>query len=609
MRMVVLVLFLLCVVAFASCSHTAAPDRTDTPGISNTPCLSNTPGISITPGTSVTPAAPQTSALKDIVRMTYYGKEDWWNANNGHLLNVLPSEERSYLTALDPQKDVPRLLTISVYRGLFDKGVQEIAFDALRGMGDKAVDVLISIIDRKYTFAVDTKHPWLNEDQYADAAIRALGYIGGAGAQQVAIRKLAEKSFSDRFWVCDALGRIGNQASLPLLEKVLTTDSDRSVRSAAAEAIARIGGMSAVAALQKGFAEAKEFPEARAFIAASIGYIGAHDASEAARAAASAPESVIWAALADESFKVRCAAVVALGQMNRPELLDAVLSTIEKDGNYLVRDHACAALACVSIPPTDVERVVNALVKAAKTDKEFFVRGHAAYMLSMFKDNAAAFAAVRGVLSDKSSDVQAMAAYSLGLLGNHEGGMDLKALLQKGKGTPRAYAARIGLGLLGDEANIPDLVDEFADLNQTQELDSAAFAIAKCATPDTYADVLKFMDNEDIYIREYGIKCLGMMRNLTDETRAKIITKLAEREADEDGTIRFFAAVVRYAMGDRKALPIALSALYVENFQFIDGTVVDSDNRTYMAELTGIVNDTMPLMYRVKPYYWPAAED
>ncbi|MFA4986242.1 MAG: HEAT repeat domain-containing protein [Candidatus Brocadiia bacterium] len=833
---------------------------------------------------SPTPSASATSAPSsllfspsgDFLPTSYFAWEDWWTANNGYLLNMSSSGEVVYVSSLDPKKDVPRLLTMFCYRGMFDKGIQEVAVSAIRGMGDIGVDVLISIVEGKYKFDKDTKLSRFNADQYAEAAIAVLGYVGGARAADtvaaILVPKRADsgtvlaskadnvlnalvkdKSARKRFLACNALGRIGDQSYLPALENVLDNDSDKFVRSAAAEAIARIGGSSAIDVLRKGLGENRSYYEARTYVAASLGFLGGTDPLEDIRIAAASPDgnvriaaavassyvinkrmevgrdyaslltafisnldreadesvrraiafaattmitrsglfeplkkylsdgrdgavsamfalayaftgdpaalpyltalpveddpiaetgrgyamlylastnklkilrdiiadpspilsscSVVklaqllgeggykelaeqrsvkdpfiqralayvgavcmgkkgleltvkyargrdeaaravafialgirndtdslaelrrWTtindkelrkavnigaammsglqltdsiriALSDAKEQVRCAAIVSLGNLNRPETLDTILETIEKDSNYRVRAYACAALANVKIPAADTERVVNALIKAAKTDREYMVRGYAAFMLSMFKENRAAFEAVRGVLADKNTDAQAMAAFSLGLFGNPSGAGELRALLARYSGTPLACAARIGIGLLGDESNAADLVAEFKYLSRPEDLESSAFAIACSATRYTYADMLARVDDPDIFIREYSIKCLGMMRNLSDDARGAIAEKLAGLEKDNDANVRFYAAIVRYAIGDRNALNTALSAIFEKDFIFPGGTMVDYDYGSYISELSDLVNDTMPKMYRLKPYFW-----
>ncbi|MFA4986509.1 MAG: HEAT repeat domain-containing protein [Candidatus Brocadiia bacterium] len=791
------------------------------------------------------------------IATSYYAWEDWWQANNVYLLEVLLTDDKSYLAALDPRKDVPRLLLMSSYSGMLEKGIQAIAFEALRGMGEPAADVIISIIDKQYVFDKDTKNIRLSIEQYEEAAIRALGYIGNPRAEEVLTRMLKDESMNKRFWACCSLGRLGNPANIPALENSLATDSDKFVRAAAAEAIARIGGATAIASLRRGVAPNKDCYLARAYIAASLGLLASADPVEEMRVACASEDANIRAAaaislahairkkldlgkdygqllaefianldreadadvrvsmalaaqimcvsseffapfrkylsdnrdpgvraafalaygftgdssalpyltslpvdadpvvesarasalaciassdkakiaadltaslspvlaalgilkvseflgeggfdalqgllssgeplisracayafgvnlgvkglaqtrkylrgpdaaaravafialgirgdaaaigeltnwpntedkelrkavdlgiammsmpfadyfkvsLSDAPLQVRCAAVVALGQLNRPELIGPILGMIEKDLSYRVRGYACAALANVKVPPADVERVVNVLITAATTDRECFVRMYAALALSKFKENRPAYDALRRTLGDETTDAAAMAAFSIGLLGNPEATRDIKALLQRGRGTPISCAARIALGLLGDESNAADSMAEFKDLYQTPDMESSAFAIAWSTPGKTYTDMLQHVDNPDFYVREYGIKCFGMMRNLTDEARGKIISKLAEREADVDGTIRFLAAVVRFSMGDRKALKVALSAIYAKDFMFCRSTVVDHEYTMYIAELTELVNDAMPPMYRMKPYFWGDSAD
>ncbi|MFA4986243.1 MAG: HEAT repeat domain-containing protein [Candidatus Brocadiia bacterium] len=856
--------------------YTQSGTNSGRPSATQPPSASHSIVNSVPVTTTNPPSNINFSPSAQILPTSYFAWEDWWTANNAYLLNVSSSGETLYVSTLDPKKDVPRLLTLFCYRGLFEKGIQEIAVTALRGMGDNAVDTLISIVEGEFAFDKDTRQSRINTGQYEEAAIRALGYLGGVKAGNAVAAILAprshdsettlaskadsvlnamahEKSARKRFWACEALGRIGDPACLPVLENALNNDSDKFVRACASQAVARIGGSAAIPILRKGLEESKSYYEAKTYVAASLGFLGATDPVEDIRIAAASPDGNIrsaaafalayvirkrveagrdyaslltvftgnldreanedvrrsmafsatimvtrselfeplkkyladgrdpavrtifalayaftgdpaalpvlaglradsdpvvetgrayamlyvitrdkakvvkdiladpspilsacgivkaaellgeggykeiaeqrsvkepiiqralayvgavslgrkgydltaryargrddaaravafvalgirndadaldelrrWsnvsdkelrkavnigtammsglqltdsikAALSDAKEQVRCAAIVSLGNLNRPETIDTIMEKIEKDSNYRVRAYACAALANVKIPAADTERVVNTLIKAAKTDREYMVRGYAAFMLSMFKENRAAFETVRCVLADKNTDATAMAAFSLGLFGNPSAAGDLRALLLRYRGTPIAGAARIGLGLIGDESNAADLVAEFKYLSRPEDLESAAFAIAKSANRNTYADMLEFVDDPDMFIREYSIKCLGMMRNLSDEARGAIAEKLAKLEADNDANVRFYASVVRYSLGDRNALRGALSAIYEKGFLFPQGLVVDYEYRSYVSELTDMVNETMPNMYRLKPYFW-----
>ncbi|MFA4986510.1 MAG: HEAT repeat domain-containing protein [Candidatus Brocadiia bacterium] len=526
--------------------------------------------------------------------------EDWWKANNGYLLEITPSSDTSYLETLDPASDVVRLLAMSAYCEMFEKGIQQIAFDALRGMGDKGRDVLLSIVEGKYTFDKAIKTNVFTPEWYGEAAVRALGYVGGDKAEEALLGLLADKAMNRRFWACDALGRIGKPASLKALEGVLTADSDKFVRSAAAVAIARIGGKDAVAALRKGYSIAKDLTEARAYITLALGYVGACDPSQEVRTDPAITEC-IRIALADGKPEIRCAAVLALGFLNRPEYFDSILATIEKDGDYQVRTCASAILGKADVPAAEAGRVVTALIKAAREDSEALPKAYACLALSKFRHDNTAYAAIREALQDTGS--RDMALISLGLYGNPAAAEDILDIMKKGEHAPSDDAARISLGLLGDEANAPGLVAGYMFLSSPLKLETAAFAIAKSATPDTYVQMLKYLDDVDIYLREGSIKSLMMMRNLTDDSRKAVLAGLTKIEKDPDANNRFLAVVARCAMGDRKALAIALSAMYDKLPVLSAGTVVDHSVNMYHRELTELVNDAMPPMYRIAPCY------
>jgi len=308
-------------------------------------------------------------------------------------------------------------------------------------------------------------------------------------------------------------------------------------------------------------------------------------------------------AMKDGKEQVRSAAIVALGSLNRPQLLDQILETIEKDTNFKVRAYAIASLVSMKVKPADEDRVVKLLAKIlADRQQRAFVRAMAAFVLSTFPENRLAFEAVRKGLGDTNSDVQAMAAISLGMFGNPSAARDIKTLIANSRRTPLAYAGYIALGMLHDKTFVNDLLSEFEAAGNTDELEALAFAIARCSDSETYAAILPYVENEDIYLREGAVKCLGMMNGLSEEARKEAIKKLTKLEKDDDALIRFLAAVVRYSFGDKNGLPKALEAVTDNSFY------LDSKEDMDWTALMRLINSTMPEFYRLPPYFWSEDE-
>ncbi|MDZ7816277.1 MAG: HEAT repeat domain-containing protein [Planctomycetota bacterium] len=303
-------------------------------------------------------------------------------------------------------------------------------------------------------------------------------------------------------------------------------------------------------------------------------------------------------AIDDPKVTVRSAAIIALGSLNRPEQIDKLMKLAVDDNNPRVRGYAIGALANMQVPPQEREKVVNTLVGVLKDDKNRFPRAYAAFILSKFPESRKAFEAVRTATHDKDSDVQAMAAISIGLFGNPAGAKDIKYVMNRGRGTPLAYSAYIGFGLLRYKAMLSKFIADFKYAQHEEEFIALGFAISRAAEKDTYVKVLEYIDSDDIYARENAIKAIGMFENLTDEERTECVEKLAELADDSDMVIRFYSGLVRYAFGDKKAMKLILKTV-VDNQFYMPG-MVDIKYDTAM----NLVNDIMPMYYKLKPYFW-----
>jgi len=223
-------------------------------------------------------------------------------------------------------------------------------------------------------------------------------------------------------------------------------------------------------------------------------------------------------------------------------------------------------------------------------------------VLSTSPENRLAFEPERNGKGDTNSDAQAMAAISLGMFGNPSAARDIKTLIANSRRTPLAYAGYIALGMLHDKTFVNDLLSEFEAAGNTDELEALAFAIARCSDSETYAAILPYVENEDIYLREGAVKCLGMMNGLSEEARKEAIKKLTKLEKDDDALIRFLAAVVRYSFGDKNGLPKALEAVTDNSFY------LDSKEDMDWTALMRLINSTMPEFYRLPPYFWSEDE-
>ncbi|MDZ7816278.1 MAG: hypothetical protein U5N86_09860 [Planctomycetota bacterium] len=100
--------------------------------------------------------------------------EDWWDANTGFLLATYAlTGEDAYVLADVTKDDIPALLTLFAYRGLFDRGVYEIVMRNLRGLGSASVvPILAQMVEGKYKFKEGQKSPTINKPDYEWLALR-----------------------------------------------------------------------------------------------------------------------------------------------------------------------------------------------------------------------------------------------------------------------------------------------------------------------------------------------------------------------------------------------------------------------------------------------------
>ncbi len=306
--------------------------------------------------------------------------------------------------------------------------------------------------------------------------------------------------------------------------------------------------------------------------------------------------------LKDGMMQVRAAASVALGSLNRPEQIDTLLEIITKDKDDRTRAYAIAGLLGIRVPKADEAKVIAALIKVLKEDRYYTPRAFAAIVLSKFKDSREAYDGVRLAIDDKENDVKAMAAISLGIFGNPSGAKEIKTVMAQGRGTPLAYSGLIGLGLLGDDSNLDKMITDFEFISQGEEFEAMAFAISRCAKKDTYAQMLKYLENPDVYLREYTVKTFAMMDNLDDDARKEVREKLVPLAKDDDMQVRFFSGITRYALGDKEGLKLVLDTITDNSYYMADRVGVD------YRSLQKLINTSLPAYYRIPPYFWEETE-
>ena len=139
------------------------------------------------------------------------------------------------------------------------------------------------------------------------AATEALGRVGGDTAQALLEKTLASKNPMARRGAAEALVSIGGDKALVFLEKALT-NQDVSERYWAAQMLGRVGGDKALALLEKALTDQEK--SVRTAAASALGYVGG-DRSLA----------LLEKALANQDISVRAGATYTLGRVGGDKAL------------------------------------------------------------------------------------------------------------------------------------------------------------------------------------------------------------------------------------------------------------------------------------------------
>jgi len=174
-----------------------------------------------------------------------------------------------------------------------------------------------------------------NEDDLGVAAARALGKLKiRAGLRSLYDRILSEDIFLAQA-AAEALGDLGDPGAVPQLISQAKRHASASVRSAAVEAVGRIGDRSALSAVLEGVQDPD--PTVRESVARVIGRLGQPQEHHL----------LLTPLLQDPAPRVRLAAVLALAELRAPEALDSLVGLLA-DSSEEVRRTVEAAL--VSFP-------------------------------------------------------------------------------------------------------------------------------------------------------------------------------------------------------------------------------------------------------------------
>jgi HEAT repeat protein len=394
-----------------------------------------------------------------------------------------------------------------------------------------------------------------------DVVIQALGKIGGKSIN-ILVNNLADSDPSVRKSVAKAIGKIGSTAVSKLEKKLKDPNPD--VRAGTLLALAEIGEEDAVATIIKAF-EDKEAVVRRTAI------IILKDLK-----AESAAPSIARKLITEDDDSVKSACIITLGELGRPETIQALSATLDSSNKSLRIATAMAlakmgeagipaltqalsnshpyaretaAIACGQLKHSDL---IPSLIEKLG-DSHPYVRK--AIIQALIKIGEPAITRLIRALGDGNLYVREGASGALGAIGKPAIPHLIKALSDS---HPYVREASTGaLGKIGKEA-VGSLVHALEDdkwyvreaaalaLGQTDDQETAAPALIKALTQ---------IGDYHPYVRKAYVTALGQIKS------KDAVPALIERLSDNEWYIRQAAAQALGETRSQKAVPALAKAL------------------------------------------------
>jgi len=371
--------------------------------------------------------------------------------------------------------------------------------EELEFMGcDEAVDAIAPLLDSK-----DAEPPFTRER--ARRALQANPSPKALGVLRAALAKADSPDW--RVALINALGARKDTAAIPALLK-LAADQDQGVRTAAVEALARIGDKAAASAI----AAATKGATPRAWRAAVVSYLVLAEGLVEQNDRAAALE--LYRNLLDAEDYVKCGAVIGVGRAGGKAELPVLFNALA-DPDPQVRAAAADAL---DLLPLDA-------VRAAAAEKARTATPELKVLLLQVLAN-------RGGKAVLPSFVEAAADPDEGV----------------------RIAAYEGISSIGDETSVPLLVAALAR-TKGKELDAVRAALTRIPGKAATEAAVKALAGADPALRVEIIRVLAARK---DETATPALLAAAE-DKDPKTQAEALKAIGTYA--DEKALPPLVALL------------------------------------------------
>lgn len=283
--------------------------------------------------------------------------------------------------------------------------------------------------------------------------LTALGRIGDPSALLVLLEALDDKSIDLRRAAAQALGDLGDRASVKALVKSFFEDGDEQTRGFTAISLGRIGGEAARDALREGF-QTKGSRTVKAFSAIGLGLLGDRGSST---------ELLKGLAMHSED-SLRGSIAIALGLLEEPKAAEPLLKLVETRGTLpQLRGYAALALGMIK-PEGSLDRLVKVLEEDA--DKVDVWRRSLCLAIGLYHSPKAAPALAKVMFTDARDLVREHSALALGLARSRAQIEPLVKQLEKDqyRGDLALFCV-VALSSMGDRHEYPLISESFFNAN------------------------------------------------------------------------------------------------------------------------------------------------
>ncbi|HSU12773.1 HEAT repeat domain-containing protein [Longimicrobium sp.] len=255
------------------------------------------------------------------------------------------------------------------------------------------------------------------------------------------------------------------------------------------------------------------------------------------------------ASIHDSSVEVRVASARALGMLEDPRGVAALIEALRTDQDETVRVTAAWALGQL-----EARAAVPALLQALSADRSLAVRRNSAWALGQIEDPAAVDGLVRAI-RDADAEIRSTAVWALGQIEDRRAVPGLSAALREGDPGIRRQAAW-ALGQIEDRGSASALVAALRD-SDAEVRGTAVWALGQIESPEAVPALAGLLRDGNATVRKEAVWALGQI-----ESESAVQPLGAVLQGDADADVRQTAAWALGQIGKESSLAILSAALH-----------------------------------------------